>query len=83
MTGDAGLNLPAPQCQPRPPAHPCENAKERVKSSKCMGQFCRLLATAVHHKKLALLALASVGSYPPGQLVRGKADGSLHQKNIG
>ena len=43
-----------------------------VKSSKSKGQFCRLLAAAVHYRKLALLGLGSVGSYPPGQSVRKK-----------
>jgi len=53
----------------------------RVKSSKSKGQFCRFLAAAVYLRKMALLGLGSVVSYPLGQLVGGKADGSLHQEN--
>jgi len=40
-----------------------------VKSSNQRAKFCRLLGAAVHYRRLALLGLGSVGSYPPGQWV--------------
>jgi len=85
QTGDARLTLPAIQSSPANCVRLCEKILgERfggAKAANQAGQFCCLLAAAVHCRKLPLLALGPVGTIPVRPVGWGKEDGSLHQKN--